>query len=101
MKCHTAVNSPPNPHRHSTKLTQQKKENLLKAWTEVKEGRMTIYGAAKKYSIPNSTLHNWCQRSNVDELNPTVGRPCFLGSKLENDLKQWALEAIRTGNRHC
>lgn len=81
---------------HSTKLSDEKKQNLISAWTEVRKGTMSIYKAAKTYGIPNSTLYNWCERSNVDEL-PSVGRPCYLGSHLENKLKQWILEAARTG----
>lgn len=82
---------------HSTKLTEEKKENYKKAWIAVKEKNMTIYGAAKQYKVSISTLWKWCQRENIVEEIPIVGRPCFFGSSIENQLKEWIFEAARTG----
>lgn len=83
--------------RPSTKLSEQKRKVLEQARDDVKAGKMTTYGAAKKYNIPTSTLWQWCNRSDGDEGIPTVGRPCYLGSHLENKLKSWILEAVQTG----
>lgn len=82
---------------HSTKLSDEKKECYKNAWIAVKEGKMTIYGASKQYDVSIKTLWNWCQRDNILEDTPSVGRPCFFGQNLENKLKQWIFEAARTG----
>lgn len=82
---------------HSTKLSEEKKECLKSAWIDVKEGRMTMYRAAKEHNVSLSTLWKWCQRTDVDEAVPSVGRPCFLGAHLEHKLKNWIFEAARTG----
>lgn len=91
--------------RPSTKLSNEKKERYKKAWIDVKEGRFNVYQAAKHYDLKQPTLWHWCQRTNVDGATPSVGRPCFLGSKLENNLKKWILEASSSGNsylnKHC
>lgn len=88
------------PPRHSTKLSEQQKQNLKNAWIAVKEGSMSMYKAAKEYNVPKSTLWHWSQRPDIDEIVPTVGRPCFLGLSLENKLKNWILEAAQTGSNN-
>lgn len=85
-----------NRGSHSTKLSEQKKQNLKSAWIEVTEGRMTAYKAAKIYNVSLSTLTKWCKRDDIVEVIPSVGRPCFLGTNLEMKLKEWILEAART-----
>lgn len=81
----------------TTSLSEEKKELYKKAWEEVKEGTITIYGAAKNYGLSKSTLRKWCLRDELDEL-PTVGRPCYLGTALESVLKEWVLESHRLGS---
>lgn len=88
------------PHRRkniSTKKSEQKIEQLKKAWAAVKDGTMTMYKAANHYQVALSTLWDWCQRPDIIDKTPVVGRPCFLGSALEDRLKEWIFEAARTG----
>lgn len=80
---------------HSTKLSDQRKKSMEMARKQVKERKLTIYRAAQLYKVPASTLWKWCQ-CDEDE-TPTVGRPCYLGSLLENKLKKWIFEASKTG----
>lgn len=80
---------------HSTKLSDEKKKQICLARSAVKEGRMTMYKAARQYNIPLPTLWRWCEVYDNDGELPAVGRPCFLGTKLESKLKQWILEAAQ------
>lgn len=63
----------------------------------VKEGRATAYRAAKLHNVCLSTLVKWCKRDDIDNVIPSVGRPCFLGENLEKKLKEWIFEDARTG----
>ncbi|XP_055303246.1 uncharacterized protein LOC129568930 [Sitodiplosis mosellana] len=81
----------------STKLSEEKKNSLKNAWIDVKEGRMTIYRAAQVHDVNVSTLRKWCQRNDIDEQRPSVGRPCYLGKNLEIKLKHWISEAAKSG----
>lgn len=63
----------------------------------MKNGRFNVYQAAKHYGLSQPTLWHWCQRNDVNEIVPSVGRPCYLGNSLEEKLKKWILEAARTG----
>lgn len=83
--------------RPSTKLSIEKKQLLKLAWTNVKEGSLNVYQAAKQYNVSCSTLRQWCAKDDVDHSLPSVGRPCYLGSDLEEKLKKWVLEAAKTG----
>lgn len=83
--------------RPSTKLSDEKKNVYKAAWVVVKEGRLNVYKAAKKYNLSHSTLWQWCQKNDIDDSIPTVGRPCFLGNQLEEKLKKWIFEAASTG----
>lgn len=83
--------------RPSTKLSKEKKELLKLAWSDVKEGRLNLYQAAKRHKIAYSTLRQWCQKDDVDHSLPSVGRPCYLGDILERKLMKWVLEAAKTG----
>lgn len=94
------VQASKNRRNNSTKLSQEKCERLKKAWIDVKQNSMTLYGASKKYDVPVSTLWDWCQRNDIVDKTPTVGRPCFLGTALEDQLKNWIFEAARTGENH-
>lgn len=89
-------NVPPSRRNISTKISKDKTEQLKKAWTAVKDGSMTMYRAANLHGVPVSTLWDWCQRTDIDK-PPVVGRPCFLGTVLEDKLKEWIFEAARTG----
>lgn len=84
-------------NRRSTKLSEDRRRNLKSAWNAVKEGRMTMYAAATEFNISYTTLWKWCRRTDIGESTPSVGRPCYLGMNLENKLKEWLLEAARTG----
>lgn len=83
--------------RHSTKLSEDKKQIIKDARNAVKEGRMTMYGASIEFNVPYSTLRKWCRRTDIEVATPSVGRPCYLGMNLEKKLKEWLLEAARTG----
>lgn len=80
---------------HSTKLSDEEKEKLCLARSDVKEGKMTMYKAALIHKVSLSTLWKWCQRDDDEEI-PTVGRPCYLGAQLENKIKDWLFEAARS-----
>lgn len=97
-------NVPPNildgtisrQNTHSTKLSEDRKQKYKSAWIDVKEGKMTIYKAAKEHNLSATTLWKWCQRDDIEECIPSVGRPCFLGPNLEMQLEKWIIEAART-----
>lgn len=76
--------------RASTKLSENQKEKYKLAWIDVKEGRLNVYQAAKKYEVSQPTLHNWCKRDDIIESTPKSGRPCYLGS-LEDQIENWIL----------
>lgn len=82
--------------RHTTKLSAEKKEALILARQLVLEGKMTKYAAAKKYRLPQATLHRWCKRDDIGDDLPSVGRPCFLTNELESLMKQEILESMST-----
>lgn len=84
--------------KHTTKISDEKKCLYIKAWNEVKEGKKTMYRAAKDYNLTFSTLWSWCQRDNINEEPPVTGRPCFFGQSLEKKIEKFAIEAGRTGN---
>lgn len=84
--------------KHSkTKMSDDKKMLYVHAWKEVKSGRKTIYSAAKENNLTFSTLWSWCQRDNIAEVQPSPGRPAFLGSVLEKKLENFVTQSQRTG----
>lgn len=89
--------SQPKPNQRTTKLSDGTKDRLKNAWIAVKDGRMSMYRAAKEFNVSASTLWKWCKRYDVDKEVPSTGRRCFLGKNLENQLKQWILEAAHSG----
>lgn len=97
MKKSSGFNSNSNRRRASTKLSDSQKEKYKLAWIEVKEGRLNVYQAAKKYELSQPTLYNWCKRDDIIESTPKSGRPCYLGS-LEHKIENWILEAAATGD---
>lgn len=84
----------------STKLSQEKSERLKNAWIAVKQHSMSLYAAGRKYDVPISTLWDWCQRDDIIDKTPVVGRPCYLGTALEDKLKDWVFEAAQTGKQN-
>lgn len=80
-----------------TKMSDEKKKLYVRAWTEVKSGRKTIYSAAKDYNLTFSTLWSWCQRDDIIEVQPTPGRPSFLGRDLEKQIENFVIHSQRTG----
>lgn len=64
--------------RPSTKLSEQKKKDIEQARNDVKAGKMTMYGAAKKYNITFPTLWKWCKRMDVDVGVRSSARPTML-----------------------
>lgn len=93
IECNEEINEERDPITHTTKLSAEKKEALMLARQLVLDGRMTKYAAAKKYRLPQATLHRWCKLDDINDSLPSVGRPSFLTNELEDLMEQ---EIIKT-----
>lgn len=71
--------SPPGPSGkiRSTTLSDQKRTALQNAWHAVKNGKMTIYAAAKHFNLSKTTLGLWCKKPDISDVQ-RPGRPsCY------------------------
>lgn len=65
------------------------------AITAVREGKLTLYAASKKFSVPRSTFQD-----NIHNCVPEkrkMGPPSTLTTKEENHLENWIIEMSRRG----
>lgn len=76
--------------RHSTKLTEEKRDALQNAWHAVKSGEMNMYRASKHFVVSLGTLFKWCKKDDASDISK-VGRPV---SYLESNYDQ-AMDAVR------
>lgn len=83
--------------KHTTKISDERKCLYIKAWNDVKEGRKTMYRAAKDYDLTFSTLWSWCQRDDINEEQPVSGRPSIFSQFLEKKMENFVIESARTG----
>ena len=72
---------------------------LEKATQEVQEGKLSIRGAASKYGIPRSTIHDHtsCKVKEVSRPGPSP----VLAKKEEEELVQWAIKMSEIGYGQC
>lgn len=82
--------------RRTTKLSAEKTQKYVAAYTAVKNGELSVHSAAKQWGLCKTTLRNWCQKSDLDE-RPKVGRLCFIGNLIEDKLEKWALDCAKSG----
>ena len=70
-------------------------EDLLKAISEVSDGKASIRHAASKYSIPRSTLHDYV--SQKAQVGDRPGPDPYLTKDEEEELVQWAFKMSEIG----
>jgi hypothetical protein len=82
-----------SPKKKRNKNIKYSANNLARAVEDVKEEKLTIYSAAKKHSVPETTLRN---RLKSDETKKH-GREKVLSDEHENNLIDWALHNAKVG----
>lgn len=74
-------------------------DDLVRAIKDVAEGRLSVRGAAEKYQIPKSTIHDHISLK-VKEASRHGPAP-ILTKEEENELVQWIIKMSDIGYGQC
>jgi hypothetical protein len=77
------------------KIKKYSKEDLISALKSVENNELSIYAAAKRYKVPNTTLLYKCSGNLPKEGTP--GPATILTTEEELLLENWVLELGRAG----